>query len=154
MDEKLRSELVREIREVLDRGYPSDPAQSAGAISDLQLQLAAAILMVWVVRADGASRQDEHRSLEDALERALGLGAETRSLVVRAAEEAADGAVPFAAVVERLARACSHEQRRRLVESLWQIAFADAELAGAEEYLVRKVSRLLGLSSAAFDKLR
>ena len=32
--------------------------------------------------------------------------------------------------------------------SPWRIAFADAELAGHEEYLVRKIANQLGLSTA------
>jgi uncharacterized tellurite resistance protein B-like protein len=39
-------------------------------------------------------------------------------------------------------------QKRRLVEALWRIAFADAELAGHEEYLVRKIAGKLNLSTA------
>ena len=46
------------------------------------------------------------------------------------------------------ARECSLEQKRQLVESLWRIAFADAELAAHEEYLVRKIAGQLGLSTA------
>ena len=40
------------------------------------------------------------------------------------------------------------QQKRQLVESLWRIAFADAELATHEEYLVRKIAGQLGLSTA------
>jgi uncharacterized tellurite resistance protein B-like protein len=67
---------------------------------------------------------------------------------VRAAEEALDGGVSFPAVLERLARVCTREEKRQLVLSLWRIAFADAELAGHEEYLVRKIAHQLGLATA------
>jgi len=40
------------------------------------------------------------------------------------------------------------------VERLWRIAFADAELAAHEEYLVRRVSELLGLSTAGLVEAR
>jgi uncharacterized tellurite resistance protein B-like protein len=148
VDESLRAELVREIRSCLDAALSDAGDSSAGAISDRQLRLAAAILMVWLVRADGASRQDEHRSLEDGVSRALGLAPGEGAIIVRAAEEAADLGVPFAEVVARLARGSSGAQRLLLVESLWRIAFADAELADHEEYLVRKIAGLLGLTSA------
>jgi len=67
---------------------------------------------------------------------------------VRAAEEALELGVRFPAVLERLSRECSIDQKRGLVESLWRIAFADAELAGHEEYLVRKIAGQLGLTTA------
>jgi uncharacterized tellurite resistance protein B-like protein len=44
--------------------------------------------------------------------------------------------------------ASARRQKRQLVESLWRIAFADAELAAHEEYLVRKIAGQLGLSTA------
>jgi uncharacterized tellurite resistance protein B-like protein len=110
MNESLRAELVREIQDFLESQWPP-VADGAAPITDRRLQLAAAVLMVCVVRADHESRQDEHRALE-------------------------------------LARGCSTGQKHRLVEALWRIAFADAELAGHEEYLVRKIAVQLGLSTA------
>ena len=80
--------------------------------------------------------------------RALDLHEEAAALVVRVAEEALGRGVSFGAILQQLARDCSLEQKHRLVESLWRIAFADAELAGHEEYLVRKIANQLGLSTA------
>lgn len=104
--------------------------------------------MVSVVRADLESRQDEHRALEAAVGRALDLHEEAAAVVVRVAEEALELGVSFGELLQQLARECSLEQKRQLVESLWRIAFADAELATHEEYLVRKIAGQLGLSTA------
>jgi len=147
MDESLRAELVREIQDFLDRQWPRAAGEGATVITERRLQLAAAVLMVSVVRADHESRQDEHRVLALALASALDLAEDEAGVVVRAAEEAIDRGVRFAAVLERLSE-CSIDQKRRLVESLWRIAFADAELAGHEEYLVRKIAGQLGLTTA------
>ena len=147
MDESLRAELVREIQDFLDHEWPRAAGEGAAVITERRLQLAAAVLMVSVVRADHESRQDEHRVLALALARALDLAEDEAGVVVRAAEEAIDRGVRFAAVLERLSE-CSIDQKRRLVESLWRIAFADAELAGHEEYLVRKIAGQLGLTTA------
>src|SRR5512144_672952 len=147
MDESLRAELVREIQDFLESQWPP-AADGAATITERRLQLAAAVLMVCVLRADHESRQDEHRVLEHSLTRALDLTEEEAAVVVRAAEEAIARGVRFPAVVERLARGCSAGQKHGLVEALWRIAFADAELAGHEEYLVRKIAVQLGLSTA------
>jgi uncharacterized tellurite resistance protein B-like protein len=148
MDNALRAELVREIQEFLENEWPEASAQGSAVVTDRRLQVAAAVLMVSVVRADRNSRQDEHRVLESALSRALDLEAEDAAVVVRAAEEAVEKGSFFATALERLDTGCTVEQKRRLVEALWRIAFADAELAGHEEYLVRKIAGKLGLRSA------
>ena len=145
MDDQLKTELLREIQEFLNREWPR---ADATPITSRKLQLASAVLMVAVVRADFESRQDEHRALERGVARALDLHAEGAALVVRVAEEALDRGVSFALLLQQLARECSVEQKRQLVESLWRIAFSDAELAGHEEYLVRKIAGQLGLTTA------
>jgi uncharacterized tellurite resistance protein B-like protein len=147
MDQSLRAELVREIQDFLDCQWPP-AADAAVTITDRRLQLAAAVLMVGVVRADFESRQDEHRVLERSLTRALDLADDEATVVVHAAEEAIARGVRFPVVLDRLARECPAGQKHRLVEWLWRIAFADAELAGHEEYLVRKIAVQLGLSTA------
>jgi uncharacterized tellurite resistance protein B-like protein len=148
MDEKLRAELVREITDFLEKSWPDAARDGSAAITDHQLRLAAAILMVSVVRVDRASRQDEHRALERAVGQTLDLDPEAAAVVVRAAEDAMARGVSFSGVLQRLEAGCSADQRKRLVESLWQIAFADAELAGHEEYLVRKIAGQLDLTTA------
>jgi uncharacterized tellurite resistance protein B-like protein len=148
MEESLRTELVREIRDALDPEPPPATAEGASAITDRRLQLAAAVLMVSVVRADLESRQDEHRVLDKAVARGLDLPEDEAAIVVRCAEEALDQGVRFPVLLARLARECSPGQKQQLVELLWRIAFSDAELAGHEEYLVRKIAGKLGLSTA------
>ena len=148
MDQKFRAELVREITDFLEQNWPQAAGEGSAAITDRQLQVAAAVLMVSVVRADHDSRQDEHRALEEAVVQALDLDAETAAVVLRAAEDAIARGVCFAAILQNLEADCSVSQKRRLVEALWRIAFADAELAGQEEYLVRKIAGHLDLTTA------
>ena len=148
MDQKFRAELVREITDFLEQNWPQAAGEGSVAITDRQLQAAAAVLMVSVVRADQASRQDEHRALEEAVVQALDLDAETAAVVLRAAEDAITRGVSFAAILQNLEAGCTVSQKRRLVEALWRIAFADAELAGQEEYLVRKIAGHLNLTTA------
>lgn len=148
MDQKFRAELVREITEFLEQNWPRAAGEGSTVITDRQLQAAAAVLMVSVVRADQTSRQDEHRALEEAVTQALDLDEETAAVVLRAAEDALTRGASFAAILQSLEAGCSVSQKRRLVEALWRIAFADAELAGQEEYLVRKIAGQLGLTTA------
>jgi uncharacterized tellurite resistance protein B-like protein len=148
MDDRLKAELIQEIQEFIDRRWPRAVSEAAATIDERRLQLASAVLMVSVVRADFESRQDEHQALERAVGRALDLHEDAAALVVRVAEEALARGVSFAAILVQLERECTLDQKRQLVESLWRIAFADAELAGHEEYLVRKIANQLGLTTA------
>jgi uncharacterized tellurite resistance protein B-like protein len=147
MDESVREGLVRDIQDLLDDQAPGEAA-AAAVIADGRVQLAAAVLMVSVARADLATTEDERGALVRAVSRGLGLPEDVAAVVARCAEDALDRGVRFPVVLARLSRECTVAQKRLLVESLWRIAFADAELAGHEEYLVRKIAGQLDLGTA------
>jgi uncharacterized tellurite resistance protein B-like protein len=113
----------------------------------VQVKAAVAVLAVQVLRADAQVRHDEHRALGHALQRVLGLSEAEADALVRRGEEDVAAGVAFADVVAVLRR-CRDDVKKKVVHTLWRVAFADAELAGSEEYLVRKVAEHLGLSTA------
>ena len=139
MDERIRDALFEMIAsgELPDREVP-----------DLELKMAAAALMVCVVRADTVSKQDEHRVLEKAIARSLEIDASAAARIVRVAEDQLRDQAPFAGFVGLIDEGCTTDDKKRLVEWLWRIAYADAELQAHEEYLVRKVAEHLHLGTA------
>src|SRR4029450_8283981 len=118
MDDRLKSELIREIQDFIDRRWPRAESDGAPAITSRRLQLASAVLMVSVVRADLGRRQGEPRAHERAVGRALDLHAEAAALVVRVAEEALARGVSFGLVLQQLARAGSLGQKRAAAREL------------------------------------
>lgn len=143
MDDQAKRDLLEIIAEFFERRQGSP-----GLRPDRYLQLSAAALMVCVLRADRQSRQDEHRVLDRAIGRVLGVGPDVALRVIRFAEEHLTDQVPFRKFVGLLDRGCTPEEKREVLEALWRIAYADAELETHEEYLIRKVSEHLHLSKA------
>jgi len=137
----MKDPLLRTLEELLaGRADVPEPAPE-------QVKAAVAVLAVQVLRSDTQVRHDEHRALGHALERVLGLReAEALALVRHGEDEVAAGA-SFGDVVAVLRR-CREDVRKKVVHALWRVAFADAELAGQEEYLVRKAAEHLGLTTA------
>jgi uncharacterized tellurite resistance protein B-like protein len=148
MEERFKTELLAVLEEYFQRQGRAPVARPQPIISDHELQMAAAALMVCVVRADLTSTQDEHRVLERAIGRTIGVDQETAARVVRVAEEQLSSQASFADFLRLLNQGCNDDEKKRLLEALWRIAFADAELQGHEEYLVRKVAEQLHLSTA------
>jgi uncharacterized tellurite resistance protein B-like protein len=140
--------LADEVRAYLLKAFgPGSDGAHAADVTERETQLAAAVLCLSVVRADHHCRQDEHRALERAIAGLLGLGPDDTNRLLRAAEEHL-ATMPMAQVVDLIDRGYTRERKRRVIEGLWRVAFADAELAPHEEYLVRKVADLLHLSTA------
>jgi uncharacterized tellurite resistance protein B-like protein len=131
--------LLESLEELL-RTKPQEPDEQ-------QLRAAVAVLLLQLVRVDGEIRHDEHLALGRTLQRVLGLTEAQADALARRGEEDAAHGVLFRDLVEVLAR-CSPDVKKKVVHALWRVAYADAELAGQEEYLVRKVSEHLGLDTA------
>jgi uncharacterized tellurite resistance protein B-like protein len=143
MDDQAKRDLLEIIAEFFEQRHGPSALRP-----DRYLQLSAAALMVSVLRADRQSRQDEHRVLERAIARVLAVGPEVSARVIRFAEEKLTDQVPFRKFVRLLDEGCTADEKRQVLESLWRIAYADAELETHEEYLIRKVSEHLHLSKA------
>jgi uncharacterized tellurite resistance protein B-like protein len=121
---------------------------SAPALTPRQVHVATAVVLIQMIRADSEIRQDEHRGLGRALRRVLALSEDESNLVVRLAEDEVRGNVPLQEAIALLDRHCPPDVKRKIVHCLWRVAYADAELAAHEEYLARKISEHLNLSTA------
>ncbi|MEE9263113.1 MAG: TerB family tellurite resistance protein [Vicinamibacteria bacterium] len=85
-----------------------------------------------------------------AAQRALDLSPEETTEIVRLAAEEVKASASLHEFTCLIDENFSMEQKKRVVELLWQVAFSDAELQGHEEYLVRKIADQLHLARADF----
>jgi uncharacterized tellurite resistance protein B-like protein len=118
------------------------------AVSERDLQVATAVLLVQILRADLRVKEGETEAVVEGLETVLGLEHEAALDLTHMAARHARDAGAMRTAVQCVDRCLTRPQRVELAEWLWRIAFADAELSGDEEYLVRKTTELLGLSTA------
>lgn len=147
--------LLAEMRAFFERHLQAatavGPSEERG---DSEAQLAAAALAIELCRADFEISDEERRAVERAVQGSLGVPEQrTRQLISLAEQQVRLGTRlhEFAHLVDER---FSAEQKRRVVELLWRIAFADAELKAHEEYLVRKVSELIHVSREDFEAAR
>ena len=112
---------------------------------DGELRVATAVLLLEMCRADFEAKHDEHRAVARALERVLEATPEQTAAIVRLAEDQVQAQRPLHHFTAAIDRAFTRDEKRRLVEGLWRVAFADSEILAHEEYLVRKVADLIHL---------
>jgi len=107
------------------------------------LRLAAAALLYEVVRADAEVKDEERTVMRTAMQGAFGLSAEEAEELARLAEEQSREAASVYEFTHVIDKAFSAEQKKRLVELCWLVAFADAKKDAHEEQLVRRIAGLL-----------
>jgi uncharacterized tellurite resistance protein B-like protein len=107
------------------------------------LQLATAALLFEMLRADYAEHPEELDALKRALQKSFSLSAGETHELARLAEREAAEAVSLYQFTALINQHFSPGEKVRVVEMLWQVAYADGRLHRYEEALVRKVAELI-----------
>jgi uncharacterized tellurite resistance protein B-like protein len=114
------------------------------------LQLATAALMFEMLRADDNEHPDERRTLEQALQTCFALSESETSQLAQLAEREAAESVSLYQFTGLINAHFSPDEKIRVVEMLWQVAYADARLDRYEEALVRKIAELIHVPHREF----
>jgi uncharacterized tellurite resistance protein B-like protein len=121
---------------------------------DEALRMATAVLLIDVARADSDFSEDEFDVLLQLVAAHFELPAQDAAELVVAANEKADDLVSVHEFTQLLHEHLSDEEKARIVELLWKIAFADGRLDKYEDSLVLKISDLLYVSRGRVMRLK
>lgn len=127
---------------------PSRTATPPGA--EHALQLAAAVLLVEVMRADADYAPAERTAVVQALSDKFPLGEDEIARLLELAEATSRDAPDLYSFTSRLNKGFSVEQKLRMVEYLWQVAYANGTLSHHENHLMRKLGDLLYIPRGDF----
>ncbi|MBK5257116.1 MAG: TerB family tellurite resistance protein [Vicinamibacteria bacterium] len=114
------------------------------------LRLAAGVLLFEIVRADHKVEDAERMVMRTALQSTFNLNAEESADIMRLSEEQSRTAISIFEFTSLLDGAFSPEQKKRVVELLWLVAFADGKKDASEEHMVRKIAGLLHVAHPDF----
>jgi len=135
--------VLQSIKRFFETRVEAEAAQPSPEAREHGLRLAAAALLFEVVRADDEIREEERTVVRAAIQSSFGLEKEESDELMRLAEEESRGATSLFEFTHLIDKAFSPEQKRRVVELLWLVAFADGEKHAHEEHLVRRIAGLL-----------
>jgi uncharacterized tellurite resistance protein B-like protein len=148
--EDLKAAMLDAVQQFFDEHLEPATGSEEPVVADRRLQLATAALLIEMTRADGEIRADEIEAVARAVERILGLTADRTLQLIRLAEQQVKVSGSFREFARLVDQRYSLDQKRRVITLLWKVAYADAELSGHEEYLVRKIAGLLHVPLADF----
>ena len=120
------------------------------------LQLATAVLLVEVMRADAKGAFAEKPAVLGALREKFELADDELERLFELAEQRSIEAHDLHSFTARINTAFDERQKLRILEMLWQVAYADGHLDAHETHLMRRLADLLHLrqSDALIAKLR
>jgi uncharacterized tellurite resistance protein B-like protein len=145
--------LLDRLREHLER-RASLATDRSGAPADLELQAAAAILLLEAAHGDGEYLWHEHRAILKGLERSFGIGRSETLRILERAEEIRPPIVHLADVTELIKERYDVERRKDLVALLWSAVEADESVEEWEQVFADHVARAVGLTSEQAQEAR
>jgi uncharacterized tellurite resistance protein B-like protein len=120
------------------------PARSFG---EEDYRLAAVALLVHVANVDGETTLAERRRLKTIIAERFGLDAKQTAELIATAEQSDRAAVDFYHFTSVLKRILDDDGRQKIVEMLWDIAFADGVVDDFEENTIWRIAELIGVST-------
>ena len=110
-------------------------------------RLAAAALLVHAAEIDGNISDVERTTLHQVIKRHFDLDETQTNTLLAEATQAEHEAVDLYHFTRLLNRALDEDGRRRMVEMMWEIVYADGRVTGFESNLIWRAADLLGISS-------
>lgn len=111
----------------------------------ISTEIASAVLLCEIMKADGHLDPQEESSLTDLLSIKFSLSADEVKSLIEQALSLSESATDFYKFTSRLNEKLDISEKVHLVELLWLLAYADGELSAIEEQLIRKIADLLYL---------
>jgi uncharacterized tellurite resistance protein B-like protein len=141
--------MLSSIGRFIAQKFAAPQAESAES-EQHRARLAAAALLVEVTRCDDRVSAEERAELFATMERKFGLESTEAAQLIELAEEEARQAIDMYQFTAQINRLFSREQKQRLIEELWRVAYADEVLHHHEEYLIRRIADLLHVPHSVF----
>ena len=141
--------MLRTLKDLFDAAT-APPSNASGQDPEHSLQLATAVLLVEVMRADTEFGPAEREAVISALRQKFGLAEDEVARLVELAVEASAEAYDYHRFTSQINRGFDAAQRLRIIEYMWQVAYADGHLDAHENHVMRKVADLLYISHGDF----
>ncbi|MCB8748464.1 TerB family tellurite resistance protein [Rhodoferax sp. U2-2l] len=114
------------------------------------LQLATAVLLVEVMRADATCSDAERNRTLATLRQRFALSDDELARLMQRAENTAQGANDFFSFTSTMNDQFTQAQKIQVVEYMWQVAYADGHLDAHENHLISKVAGLLHVTHGEY----
>lgn len=121
--------------ENISSGTPEDP--------DHQLRLATAALLIEMMQQDHKVIEEEREAVRAALREQFNLDEDEIRELLELARQEAEMATDYYQFTRLIASQCSPEEKKKVIEYLWKIAYSDNHLDPLEEHMIRRLADLL-----------
>ncbi len=114
------------------------------------LRLAVAVLLFEVAESDFQQKPEEQRMLIEAVKTQFQLPEQEAEALLEMAEREHAESTDYFEFTRLINQHYAEQQKIRLIEMLWRVAYSDQVLHHYEEHVIRRLAELLYVPHAAF----
>ncbi len=145
--------MLKTLKDLFDSLLP--PAKgTAPQVAEHTLQLATAVLLVEVMRADADFHAAERAAVLAALRSVFQLADDEAERLTELATATAQQAIDLYGFTAHVNAHFDMPQKLHMVELMWQVAYADGHLADHERHVLWRVADLLHVPQGAYVHAR
>ena len=130
------------------------PPQADPQAEEHALQLAAAVMLVEVMRADASFAPSERKVVREALAAKFRLADDEAERLAELAEATAKEATDLYTFTSRIDESFDMPRKVRMIECMWQVAYADGVLSAHERHVLWRIADLLHVPQGAYVHAR
>jgi uncharacterized tellurite resistance protein B-like protein len=145
--------MIKTLRDLFDSLLPPS-ADAQPHVAEHALQLATAVMLVEVMRADTSFHASEREAVRAALREKFELTDDEAQRLAELAETTAQGATDLFSFTSRINERFDMAQKLRMVEHMWRVAYADGHLSEHERHVLWRVADLLHVPQGAYVHAR
>lgn len=143
--------MLNKLTKLLFAAAPSTPAAPADAHA---LQLATAVMLVEVMRADTTFHDGERDAVRAGLIEKFALTADEAEALAELAHTTARHATDFYAFTSVINQRFEMPAKLRMIELMWRVAYADGVLSEHERHVLWRIADLLHVPQGAYVHAR
>ena len=144
--------MLKTLKDLFDSLLPA-PGNDTQA-SEHALQLATAVMLVEVMRADATFHDGEREAVRAALRDKFALADDEAARLAELAQTTAHQATDLYTFTSRIDEHFEMAQKIRMVEHMWRVAYADGRLIEHERQVLWRVADLLHVPQGAYVHAR
>jgi uncharacterized tellurite resistance protein B-like protein len=110
------------------------------------IHVATCALLIEMSNIDGEFSESERESIISVLKESYDLSDEDAIALIEASSEQLKGSIDLWQFTNLINQNYSIEEKLRIIETVWRIAYTDGKLDKHEDYLVHKLAKLLRLT--------
>ena len=143
--------MLKKIKEYIsDLGNESSEIPNKEQKDKEIINNACAALLIETALADKVFNEEELISMQQTLNKVYKVDEKDIEELINESKKKASESTSLYEYTRLINDLCDYEDKIRLINNLWSIAFADQQLDKYEEYLIRKISDLLYVSHKDF----